>query len=198
MEYIKSELGKFERIDFWPGQQWKEAATVFLSWAAPAFFFVLGVKYFEAFRTVEYYKDAISQGIGPKLWNVIGAFGFAFFGLSLVFTKTKAFSYIANRILINVYAIGSLTFGLLLGQFVCLIPELDQYLDGWRLYLFTPLSAVLLTAVAIINLGVWYLSYLIQWKGNFHQRVGQIHLMLRIFIGCATTSIPIWLLWIER
>ncbi|MFZ1987365.1 MAG: hypothetical protein WAU91_23350 [Desulfatitalea sp.] len=198
MQYIKYEIRKFETADFCPGQQWKEAAQIFASWTIPAIAFVLVVKHFEFSRTVDYYSDAISQGIGPKLWNVISVFGFVFFGLSLVFSKVKIFSQIANQILMNVYAIGALTFGLLLGQFICILPELGQYIDDWRLYLFAPLSAILLIEVAILNLCVWYLSYLIQWQGKFNLRLCQVSILLRLVVGGFIIYLPLWLLWLER
>ncbi len=198
MEQIKSELKKFKKNDFWPGQQWKEAAKIFFLWAVPAIAFILITKYFESFRTVEYYNEAISQGIGGNFWNVMCVIGATFFGLSLVFIKIKSFSYIANQILRNAYAIGALTFGLLFGQFLCLLPEVGQYLSDWRFYLFGAFSAVLFIVFAILNLFAWYLSYLVQWQGKFHLRINQLHYLIHIIPGWMIVCLSIWLLWIEQ
>ena len=198
MEFIKTELSRFKCRDVNPGKKWRGAGLIFASWAIPAFMFVVLVSFLETSRDVSYYQDAISQGVGPKLWNVMGAFGFALFFVSLVFPKIRCFAIAAKQVLLNVFAIGALTFGLLFGQFICLIPELDKYFDGWQFYFFGPVIVVLLVAVALLNLATWYMSYLIQWRGRFRVKISQMSVVTRTVFGTAFALLPLWLLWVEK
>jgi hypothetical protein len=72
-KYLKEQFKHFNVSDVWPGRQLKEAAKVFLAWSVPAFLFVVWATTYHP--SVKFYQDAIAEGIGPNLWNVLGSFG---------------------------------------------------------------------------------------------------------------------------
>lgn len=75
ISYLRTQFSSFDRHDFSIGGAWREAVLIFMCWAVPAFFLVLFVHNLAELRTVKYYQQAISQGIGPVLWNFIAVFG---------------------------------------------------------------------------------------------------------------------------
>ena len=155
--FLAKQFCIFERADFVPEKELREAVTIFLAWALPTFIFVvLAGKYY---LDVEFYQAAINEGVGPNLWNAIGSFGFFTFGVGVSLSSFFTPSLVAKQILINTYAIGCLTFGLLIGQ-LCLLP-LNE-LAWWQQGLFGVTSAFLLVVVFLYNMVVWYLSFLIQ------------------------------------
>lgn len=64
-ELLSQQFNHFERGDVIPGDNFKEALSIFLAWALPAFLFVLSVDAF--FPEVNFYQAAISEGVGPNL-----------------------------------------------------------------------------------------------------------------------------------
>ena len=190
--FLIEQFKHFEIMDVLPGKQIKEAIVVFLAWAVPAFLFVLWASVF--YPEVKFYKDAITEGIGPNLWNAIGSFGFFSVGVAIIFSKYFYPSVIAERILSNTYAIGSLSFGLLLGQWSFLLTHND--LIWWKVGFFGITSGLLLVVVFFFNLFIWYLSYLIKpsnsGESDFLFKLGQMHILWRVIIGlifCAITLV---------
>ncbi|NAW64793.1 hypothetical protein, partial [Photobacterium halotolerans] len=114
INYVIQRFCHFERCDINPGNSYKEAISVFLAWTVPAFIFVLWASNF--YPEVKLYHDAITEGIGPNLWNVIGSFGFFSFGIAMIFSNHTGPALVADKVLSNAYAIGCLNFGLLSGQ----------------------------------------------------------------------------------
>ncbi|MGX9463610.1 hypothetical protein ACWXWU_20730 [Shewanella sp. A14] len=195
---LKSQLSHFDKTDFTIGSKWKDAISVFFYWALPAFLTVLLVHKLAESRTVEYYQAAISQGIGPVLWNFIAVFGCAMFGVSFIFNKVKLFSNIAQQLLVNVYAIGSLTFGLLFGQLCVLTPALREQVEVWKLFFIFPLTSLLLLFILLQNFLMWYLSNLIRWDGSFISKLSLVSFLGRFFVGILFSSTFLVLLWIEK
>ncbi|MDX7899162.1 hypothetical protein [Aeromonas media] len=196
--YYKNQIKTFKIKDFVIGDNWKEAISLFLYWAAPAFLTVVIVENLSETRTVEYYRQAISQGVGPVLWNFIAVFGCATFGISFIFNRVKLFSNIAHQLLINVYSIGSLNFGILFGQFVMLSPDLIEKVELWKLFIVFPLSYLLLAFVFLLNLSMWYLSHLIRWESPFLEKLSSVSWFFRFLLGSIFSSTFLFLLWIEN
>ena len=72
--FLSSQFEHFERNDLFPEtQHLSEALTIFFSWSVPAFLFVWWSSTY--FPEVQFYKDAIDEGLGPHLWQVVGSFG---------------------------------------------------------------------------------------------------------------------------
>jgi len=180
--YLSERFSIFEKSDFLPREQIWEAVLVFSAWAIPAFMFVLWANAY--YPEVEFYKKAITEGIGPNLWNAIGSFGFIAFGIAIVFSSFEAPSIFARQLLSNTYAIGCLTFGLLVGQW-CLLPFSE--LVWWQRGFFGVTSVFLLLVVLVYNLVVWYLSFLIKntdnQKSAFLSRLEQLHWVWRAAFG---------------
>lgn len=180
--YLIKKLSIFNISDFSPRGKFKELLTIFSAWAIPAFLFVLWSSSY--YPDVKFYEKAITEGIGPNLWNAIGSFGIFSFGLALVFLPYTTPSFVAKQILLNTYAIGCLTFGLLVGQW-CLLPFGE--LEWWQQGLFGFTSVFLLFLVLVYNLVIWYLSFLIQndesQKSAFLIKFEQLHWAWRVCLG---------------
>tara|TARA_R110001599_G_C12276626_1_gene662548 strand:- start:7758 stop:8357 length:600 start_codon:yes stop_codon:yes gene_type:complete len=182
-QFLSSQFSHFEKDDINPGTEIKEALFVFCAWALPAFGFVLWANKY--YPDVEFYQSAISEGVGPNLWNAIGAFGFFSFGIAIVLSKLSLPAKVARHILSNTYAIGCLTFGLIVGQWCILI--FNQELVWWHRGLFGVTSGFLLVIVFLYNLIVWYMYYLIKNDGDgkspFLVKLEQMNFLWRLFIG---------------
>lgn len=180
--FFLEKLDIFDRSDFSLGRQVWEPIYIFCMWAVPAFTFVLWANTY--YPEVEFYKSAITEGIGPNLWNAIGSFGLFAFGIAVIFSSFKIPSIIAKQILSNTYAIGCLTFGLLVGQW-CLLPF--SQLDWWQQGLFGVTSVFLLFIVFVYNFIVWYLSFLIlntqHQKSAFLNKLDKLHWFWRVGLG---------------
>lgn len=198
MSFVKSEISKFNRSDFSIKDELREPAEIFIYWALPAIISVIFISWLGGHRTVDYYREAISQGIGPILWNVMACIGLIIFGFSVIFSKVRFLSVVASQVLKNVYIMGTLTFGLLLGQYICLVPEIHEQVEIWRFWLILPLSLYLLTAVFALNFAIWYLSFVVKWEGNFRSKLNQIHWSIRTISGVFISLLTLGLLWLEK
>lgn len=182
-EFLEQQFSHFEKADFMPKKEIKEAILVFSAWSIPAFVFVLWANRY--YPDVEFYQIAISEGLGPNLWNAIGSFGLFTFGVAVIFSKFMFPATVARQILSNTYAIGCLTFGLLVGQWALLIT--NEGLIWWHRGLFGVTSSFLLVIVFAYNLIVWYLHYLIKneedYKSAFLCKLEQMHWLWRALIG---------------
>lgn len=182
-QFLTQQFSHFKKSDFDPREQLGTALLVFISWALPAFIFVVWANTF--YPEVQFYQDAITEGIGPNLWNAIGAFGLFLFGITVIFSRFNLFSIVATNVLSNTYAIGSLTFGLIVGQWFGLV--IDSELVWWHRGLFGVTSGFLLLVLFSYNLAVWYLCFLIQGnedqKSEFLVKLEAMHWIWRLIIG---------------
>jgi len=167
---------------------------IFFCWALPAFTFVIVTSSF--YPDVVFYKKAITEGIGPNLWNAIGSFGLFAFGLAILLSESLLLRTIAVQILSNTYSIGCLTFGLLCGQFYALANNTS--LEWWQMGLFGVTSVFLLLIVLCYNTFVWYLTFLLQNdrgdKSSFIIKLEQMSVIWRFLLGGLAT-VPITLLF---
>ena len=162
MEYVQNQFSHFEWDDLNPIKELPDALYRFSVWALPVFIFVLwSNKYYPH---VEFYQEAISEGIGPNLWNLIGAFGGFAFSVAIVLSKYIFPAKAARQILLNTYAIGSLTFGILLGQWYLILNTSE--IIWWHRGLFGITTGPLLVIVFVLNFAVWYLGFLIRNDSN--------------------------------
>lgn len=114
-EYLRAQLQQFDRTALWSSHIAKEGALIVFWWAAPAFLIVWFVARYREYVPSAYFEAAISEGIGPHLWNVVGTLGLLLVGLALLFPGSRFIARSAYQVLINTYAIGGLSFGLLFG-----------------------------------------------------------------------------------
>ncbi len=182
---IEEQFNHFSKSDFFLKRQFLNGLIIFCTWAIPSFMFVSWSSNYHP--EVEFYRNAINEGIGPNLWNVIGSFGLFSFGLTITFPNFSWLADIAWKVLSSTYAIGSLSFGLLLGQWVFLL--INNNLIWWKLGLFGVTSGLLLVILFFYNLALWYFSFLIQQRNSdtspFLIKIGQMHLLWRIVFGLA-------------
>ncbi|WP_200258030.1 hypothetical protein [Halorhodospira neutriphila] len=181
--FFRSNFGHFAKEDFWPGKKWIEPTKIFFVWAIPAFFFVLWSSKYAS--DAQFFQSAVREGIGPNLWNLIGSLGLFVLGLSVIFPGFDSLRGIARNILLNTFAIGSLTFGLLFGRFFVNFPI--GGISWWKEGLFGVTSALLFFVVFLYNLAIWYLSYLLGVdnieKSPFVSKIERCKLPVRFLIG---------------
>ena len=198
MSHISEQSSSVKFDDIYPGTDWWVGIKVFLSWSIPAFLFVLAVSFLNNYRSVVYYQEAISQGIGPVLWNVMGVFGLACFSLSIMFSRSKKIAIAAHKLLDNTFAIGSFSFGLLTAQVITQFPMDGVFLETWKNYLFGFAIFWLLMTLFIINFTLWYLGYLMQWKRSLRDKLSYISLWVRVPFGLLLFCLPLLLLWMRK
>lgn len=181
-EFLAQKFSHFEINDFSPRGSLGGAFTTFFSWALPALLFVLWAETYHP--EVDFYKAAIREGLGPNLWNALGSLGIFAFGIAVVFSTLHTPAKIAKQILSNTYAIGCLTFGLLVGHWY-LLPTDD--LLWWQRGLFGAISGFFLILLFIYNFSVWYLGFLILDasgnKSSFLLKLEEMHWIWKISIG---------------
>ncbi len=190
---MKEQFDHFEISDFFVLSEFLKSQVIFCAWAIPSFAFVWWSTTY--YSDVDFYRNAIGEGIGPNLWNVIGSFGLFSFGLAITFPNASWLADIAWRILSSTYAIGSLSFGLLLGQWSFLMT--NSNLMWWKLGLFGITSGLLLIVLLFYNFAVWYLAFLVQQRNRerspFLTNVGSMNCLWRIVFGLAIMSLILFL-----
>ena len=176
------------------GKDLVSPVIIFIFWVIPAFLFVIFVEYISYYHNTDYFGKAITEGIGPVLWNVISTFGVLAFGLAITF-PTKITFRAANSVLENGYAIGCLTIGLILGKIMVTWGETSTFIEGWRTYLFGFGILLSVFMVALMNLAVWYLSFLSDPDGKLFIRIKNTHWFFRLSIGVLLTLVSSIALW---
>lgn len=180
-------------LDLWP--LWRRAAVIFVSWAAPAFCFVLFSHYMRP--NVIYYQEAIREAIGPHLWNVIGSFAMFVWGLALMFPRAPGLVRIAGNLLISTYSIGALTWGILAGQWW--VGMNSPQFAWWQTGLLGVTGTLLLGVLLALNLILWAMWALISPERPqaeaFSSNFGQLSKYWRAAILLATTGLIAVLFW---
>lgn len=151
------------------------------------------------YRSVKYLDAAISEGIGPHLWNVVGAIGAVLFGLFLILPTQRWLAKAANSVLVNTYAIGALTFGLLLGQWFYAFQTAN--LERWQAWANAVGFGFLFLDVFVLNFSVWYLGYLSapdRLNTGFASKLTSVDLRLRFLAGSALGVLTICFLMAEK
>ena len=195
-KFIKSSLSPFDLRSLNPANGIKSGLLKLSAWALPAFLFVAWAKHHQ---DVEFYSSAVTEGIGPNLWNAIGSFGLFFFGLSVVLPKSTSITKAAYTILDNTFAIGCLTIGLLIGQWFFIL--IDESLVWWHRGLFGVISTPVLAVIIFYNLVIWYLSFLVQTsikgESSFLFNIQKLNIIWRLFFGLIICSIITLLFMLE-
>ncbi len=191
-------ISRFEKSDFYTLSMWKEPTFTFLAWALPSFLFVLWSQNYAP--DVEFYQNAIKEGIGPNLWNLIGSLALFMFGWSVVLSGWDSLRKGARLILLNTYSIGSLTFGLLFGQLVTNFPT--ENVKWWQQGLFGVTSIGLFVMLIGYNFSIWYLSFLLGDaagnKSRFLINLEQMNFIWRAAIGLAVATLVTILFFSEK
>ena len=179
-KFLQKQFISLSEFDFFLAEKRAEGIRIFLLWVIPSLIlFYLIEKYFP--HSVRLHK-AIQEGIGPNLWNVIGAFGLFSFGLSIIFPHSKWILKSAKNILENTFAIGCLSIGLLIGQWFFALNHND--LEWWKVGFWGVTSGALIFVVIVFNFCIWYLATLVNTeKLDFMNRISKINFIWRLLIG---------------
>ena len=168
-------------------------------WAI-AFSFVLAVDRFHEHVPSVYLQAAISEGIGPHLWNVIGTLGLVLFGLALLFPRVHFIARSAHQVLINTFAIGGLSFGLLFGQLATALVSATANIATWKAWLIGAGGLFLAIQVLALNFSLWYFSQLMASReeaDHFLHQVERVALRLRVAAFLVISVTPLVLLFME-
>ncbi|WP_200182646.1 hypothetical protein [Ectothiorhodospira mobilis] len=167
----------------------------------PSFVIVWLVDRYRENLPSSYLEAAISEGIGPHLWNVIGTLALFLVGLALLFPRSKFIAKSAHQVLINTYAIGGLSFGLLFGQLATALVSASANVEAWKTWLMGVGSAFLAIQVLLLNFSLWYLGHLMasrEQDDGFLHRVEQVDLPLRVVAFALFSALPVALLFMEK
>ncbi len=158
ISYLRAQFQQFSTDDFSPRSGILGAIGSFVAWSFPAFLAVMFTRWLGRCRSVQYFDAAIAEGIGPHLWNVIGTIGIFLFGLFLLLPQERWLARASNSVLINTYSIGSLTFGLIFGQWFYEFQMVT--LEAWHAWANALGFGFLFFVIFMLNLFIWYLGFL--------------------------------------
>ncbi len=200
---LKSAFVIFEKADFKPSTGWRECFVTSSWWIGPTFFSVLVVDWLRKFRTTEYLNKALTQGVSPELWNVIGTMGLFLLGLSIVTAKTdflhRCLSKASSRVLLITFEIGLFALGIMLGQLLRTFSKAQ--LPAWQAWFWGIRFGVLLTIVFGLNIAVWYLARVSHYgkgKAPIMSKLARWSLPVDIIVGATVAVLPICFLLLER
>ncbi|WP_157636707.1 hypothetical protein [Burkholderia ubonensis] len=191
--YVKAQLSPFNRAFFWSAIVPMEGLRVAFWWAAPATVAVLFITYFRNQLPASYLEAAISDGIGPHIWNVVGMLGLVLFGLAVLFPKIKFIATGAYQVLINTYGMGGLAIGLLIGKIGAQLPSSLSKLELWKAWLAGTGIALLMLELFVLNFSLWCFASLVRSTkkdDGFLRRVASIDLRLRLFAFILLSILP--------
>jgi len=197
--YLQEQLKSFDRGALWSNEAASEGVKVVAGWAIPAFFFVLLVSHLASYRPVSYLEKAVAEGIGPHLWNVIGTLGLVLVAISLLLPGSRFLAKSAYQVLINTYAIGGLSFGLLFGQLAAAVATSNT--ESWLKWVVGLGGLALAVQVLFLNFSLWYLGHLMasrEKSDGFLHRVEKVHLRGRVVAALIVGGIPAILLCMEK
>lgn len=197
--YLRIQLSKFNPSDFSPLPESWNALVIYFAWATPAALVVSLTRWRGRFTSVKYLDSAIAEGIGPHLWNVVGTLGIVLFGLFILQPRSRWIAVAANNVLINTYAIGALTFGLLFGQWSNAFASAN--LQRWQIWANGAGFGFLFSMVLVLNFSLWYLSFLstpARLSTGFAASLSKIDFRLRSLLGVPLMAGPVLLLLMEQ
>ncbi|MDV2362419.1 hypothetical protein [Vibrio cholerae] len=183
-QYIHNQLQYFDGTEFSPvAEDYLKAVLSFASWFVPALLFVLwSINYFPE---TEFFSKAINEGKAPNFWNLIGSLGLFLFGICLAFPNNKTLILISTKVLLNAYAIGNLTLGLVTGQLLFLP---FNTLPWWQVGLFSGGVSIALG----LNLLIWYVAFLVSKRSAFLAKVSKLSFGARSFLSLITVTVVIY------
>lgn len=200
-KYLLKQLQPFDKTALWHPNVVKESLLPLLGWASPAFLIVCLVARYREHVPSAYLEAAISEGIGPHLWNVVGTLGLVLVGFALLFPRSRFIAKSAYQVLINTYAIGGLSFGLLFGQLATALSSAATNVALWKAWLMGAGSIFLAVQALSLNFSLWYLGHLMasrEASDGFLHRVERVDLRLRVIGFFFLAVLPTTLLFMEK
>lgn len=177
-----------------PSSYFRHAVITFIAWSLP---FLVFFNVTLSFPESKYLNDALTEAIGPNLWNLMSSLAVFLFSLLIVFPKLGLISTATSELFLSVYIMGALTFGILCGQLHTLSDEANK-LIWWKQGLFGITSLVLLICFFFVNLTLWYFHYLSNpEKSDFLVEINRVQLTYRMPIALCIMALIVYLNVIE-
>lgn len=187
----------FYRNGFWSRGEFEGAVRDSVTWGISGLLLVLLATVATDYSSGEYLTIAAGEGLGPRLWNVIGTAGLVFFGVFLM-RPLAGTAYLANLFLSGTHSLGAFMAGLILGGFLLQIPAM--FVDhGWVwLSIWTVVLSVGLATCVLMNFCVWYIGWLVKQQGPFLNWLNGIGVKYRISVGVFFALMPLVSLIIQK
>ena len=182
-KYLKDQFNSFDKIFFTYNIKFKKSLIDSLYWLVPAFLFVILTKNKIDYLPNKYFEKAISEGIGPTLWNVIGAMGLFFLGLLFLFPSVYFFAKATQRLLENAYSIGLLSLGLIVGEIFFWFPNIISNYSHSKNIIIATIIIILIIVIYLMNYSLYYVGQLLEERNNeidFRNLVKKLELRIRI------------------
>ncbi|MFK0376693.1 hypothetical protein [Pandoraea sp. NPDC090278] len=199
--YMRSQVSVLAGGASVPREVLMQGVRAGLEWAVPSFFAVIGIACFGEHLPSHYLNGAVSEGIGPALWNVVGTFGTVLFGFGLMFPGVRCMTSAARGALNGTYGIGNLMFGLLAGLLVTSFPEAAAKVEFWRALAMAVGGILLLSLALALNFAVWCLGAMMapnDGDGAFLRRVKRMHWLSRLILSLLFIATPLLFLLAEK
>jgi hypothetical protein len=192
MARTKSSVDKawLVRNGFFCKKAFAEQARKQLQLALIGLLLVFAAKWAPAILHPEMLAKARDQGLGPELWNVAGTPGLIGLGLFILFPTARVFAASGIIALEISYSLGAVMVGVFAGEFLIAAPqELQMHGAGWTLFIGV-IAAIALTACALMNYVVWYLSWLVRGDIRFQNWLTSLPVTHRIALGLFFVLMP--------
>lgn len=176
LKKLKEDLCIFSKSDFYEFEAFKNLIYIFFPW----FLFGLVIVFLVKFELIN--KEILNEAMGPNLWNFLGIIGISLFSINIVYYHEKLI-IISKEVLLSTFVLGSLGFGLILGDFFFL-----NYKDysWWIIGLFGIVSVFLLFILFLYNFIIGYFYCLLDKRLTFLFTLRQVNISYR---WCVTVII---------
>ncbi|WP_297867926.1 hypothetical protein [uncultured Flavobacterium sp.] len=192
-KYLKDQFYSFDKSFFTYNMKFKKSLIDSLYWLVPAFLFVILTKNKIDYLPNKYFEKAISEGIGPTLWNVIGAMGLFFLGLFFLFPSVYFFAKATHRLVENAYSIGLLSLGLIVGEIFFWFPSIIPNFSHSKNIIIAIIITILIIIIYLMNYSLYYVGQLLEERNNeidFRHLVKKLELRIRITFFVIFSIIP--------
>lgn len=189
--FLERHFGHFRMDDFWSKSSINAGLVTSLAWAAVASMVVFACQAWPESPYFSYIRAATPEAIGPHLWNVIGTVAAMAFGLVLLFPRVARFARFADYLFLTTFGIGTLMFGVLLGEFFSTEPS-GSHSVLLRMGLYAGVSILLMICFAF-NFALWFAASLLSDSSRHAKLVQkwlQTALWLRLVIAVAVILLP--------
>jgi len=178
----------------------KEAVCEFIIWFLPSFLFCLFIYFFRDYIDFNYFAKAADEGIGGRLWNVIGGLGMILFGLVLFLPSIRALKIAAHGVLKSSFGIGAMSLGLLLAKSTFDI-GVNTFTQKWQAWFFGISMTLLIPCVIALTFAVYFTGHLVYQKDNetpFMQWYRSTEITFRILAGSSVFAASFYALFIRH
>lgn len=199
--YLQAQLQHFDRGALWSPKMLQEGGRALASWAVPGFVLVCLAQLLREHLPSAYLAEAIAEGIGPHLWNLVGTLALVLFGAACLFPRSRWFAERARQVLVNTHAMGALTLGLLLGQLVMAFPAAAADIPAWKAWLMGGHAALLVATALLLNFALWYLGDLVASRergDGFLHRMEKVAVRIRLLACAMFAVLPVAFLLMEK